>query len=512
MKYKSRFLWIVCLLTGVMGACINDEGNYDYLPESSVIPAVISGLEDNYALVLGTTKVFTATVEGVEGVENLRYMWYIYNVLQNKRDTLGYEKKLDFDVNYESGTYCLWFEVRDTVTDVCVDKKMEVKIESFLSNAWMILESTAGHTDVDVIMADGTLKENLLTSMGTSRLRGTPVDIVYSSRHRQEEEATNGTVEIVDKKVFCIASEEDLHVYNAENMELLKNTADCFYETPAVIKPMDCDYYGNDAHLINDGKYYFLSGSSQNIGKFGYAKVGPAGAEDYDLFEKTLVASQSAMVWDKKSRSFFYVYVYDSQMSRFNEQTDGKPNFGSVTGMDVELKCLLFRSQVYNQAIYKYLSMGYGIMQDANAYYIADIAFNGNNYPLEGYYKLPAGCQVAKSDVLGPHQTASSIFYAQNDQLWVHDVNNLQAVSDRERKLFTFSGEKISYIRHIKKKDTFDLLAVLTNSASGWKLYAFPFIGGGNEFDNSVQPEDVLVSQGEGDASYLIRMDAGNAY
>lgn len=508
---KYNLLGMMFLLVVILGACIDDQGNYDYRAESEVLPAMISGLEDKFTFQSGTTHELTAIVEGVEGVKNLRYMWYIYG--GDKRDTLGYDKKLDFKVNQESGTYYLWFEVRDTVTDICVDKKIEVTVESFLSTAWLIMKATEGKTDVDAVTADGTLKENLLTSNRQARLGGNPVKIAYVSQHCHEVEKADGKVEKVTKKVFYLISNQELKVFNAENMELLKTTADCFYEIPAVVRPMECNTDGSDVQLINDGKYHYLSTSGSNIGKFSNTKIGPDGTVGYDLYEGALPASQSAMMWDKKSHSFLYAYVYNTQLGYFNEQTAGKVDFGPVTAMKAELKQLMFRFKEYSDELRRYVSMGYGIMEEQGSYYIADIIFDGKNtYPLQGYYKLPADCQIAKSNVLGTHQSSSVIFYACHDELWIHEVNNLPSASQRERKLFTFTGETIACIRHIKKEGDFDYLAVLTNTTNGWKLYAFPFIGGGNEFDTSVEADDVLVVNGKGEAGYFMRMYSGRAY
>ena len=119
MKYNILSLGILFLLAATMGACIDDQGNYDYRAESEIMPAVISGLESEYTFQLGSTHELTANVEGVEGVENLRYMWYVYGELKKKRDTLGYGKKLNFKVDWESCNYLKWFEVRETVRDVC---------------------------------------------------------------------------------------------------------------------------------------------------------------------------------------------------------------------------------------------------------------------------------------------------------------------------------------------------------------------------------------------------------
>ena len=95
---------IMTILLGVtlFGACIDDKGNYDYLSENDVMPAEISNLEDEYSVIFGSSRRFEAKVDHVEGVENLRYMWYMYKQNSGKRDTLGYGKVLDMEILFES--------------------------------------------------------------------------------------------------------------------------------------------------------------------------------------------------------------------------------------------------------------------------------------------------------------------------------------------------------------------------------------------------------------------------
>ena len=242
MKYtKIRFLGLNLLAIFALTNCIDDKGNYDYLPKEEVLPGSISGLEEHYDVLFGETVHLEAKVEGAENKENIRYMWYLYAYPNERtRDTLGYGLSLDWHVEQSTGTYYLWFEARDTITDVCVNKRADITIGTPLSDAWLIVETTDGMTDLDAITSEGELMEDLVTSPTGERLQGNGVKVVYCQRHAHEVENADGTVEVENYKVFYLLSENEVQIFNAENMELLKRTEDCFYEMPETVHPENC--------------------------------------------------------------------------------------------------------------------------------------------------------------------------------------------------------------------------------------------------------------------------------
>lgn len=516
MIYKLNLIWI--LVMGLLVSCIDDRGNYDYLPEKELLPTAILGLEENYSFRFGETRHLEVQVEGDQELKNLRYMWYIYKVPNiSERDTLGYGKSLDYYVSQESGKYHLWFEVRDTVRDICINQMADLAVESVLSSAWLMMKSEHGGTDMDALLSDGSVVENVVhRSIGTS-LQGDAVKVVYNSEHSHEVENADGTVEVVKQKVFYVMSDREIKVFNAENMHLVKSTTDCFYEAPGRIKVGNCASNGRDMYLINDGKYHGFNGMTANVGKFSYAKPGPDDV-DYDLHADCMRAGQYLMVFDRLSRSFMWAYYANTELAYFNDPVSGTPDFGSLRNMDVQLKHLMFRSSVYDWNTYSSSYLGYAVMDDEQGkYYLADLSYTkGGVYPVKDYKALPAGCQLGSAEVAVAHKKASAIFFAQGDELWVHEVNDSQDAGQRERRLTTFSGEEITYLRHVQTAVTssvkLDLMVVVTHSGGKWKLYGFPFIGGGSEFDATVDKDSVLMGQGSGRVAYCLRMSDNYEY
>lgn len=509
MKYNILLFWAVALILGGLSAgCIDDQGNYDYITAHQVLPVTISGMQENYSFQFGNTEHLTATVEGDQNCENLRYMWYIYKIPNwAERDTLGYGKALNYYVGHQSGNYQLWFEVRDTIRDVYVSQMAEVAVETRLSNAWLVMESENGMTDMDAIAADGSVMEDLVNQTLGKRLQGEAVKVTYIQEHSNEVINPDGTATVEKQKAFYLLSEKEMAVFNAENMKMLKESKDCFYEAPARFDFMDCMVNSKNMYLINEGKYHSLTGTSANVGKFSYMKAGPSNA-DYELHPENLFCGQYAMVWDRLSRSFLWAGS-DSELAHFSPADAGSSNFGPLTGMDVDLKHFLRGSKVYDWDIYSYIYGGFALMVDGQGKdYLMTVAYQGKNkYPVKDYQPVPVGCQLGNAGILCAHQVSSSLYFAAGEQVWVHDINQNQTVDGRERKLLSFSGEEVTYIRHVKAASlSLDHLVVLTYKAGQWKMYAFPFIGGGSEIDTNVNTEDYLIGTGKGRATYCMRM------
>ncbi len=515
----KKNIWIGCMLAWIIIAgCIDDRGNYDYRLTDEIWPVKISGLEAMDCQV-GDQLNLTPTITGTENMENLKYSWFLYTsgVAMSKEDTLSHEKELNWQISREAGSYNLMFEVRDTVRDLFTKKSVSLKVRTFLSTGWFVLETDGTGTDMDMITPEGTTTENLLTTYNSSgRMEGAPRKILYKMDHRHEVENFDGTVEVVKKDAFILTSEKDIRVYDAQNMALLKKREDCFYEMPTPVNPLNRFVNSTtDDHLNNDGQYYILPAG--NVGKFGYPLVGPDGTNNYNVHADGVSASQRAFLWDKTSCSFLYAST-GSQMVFLSEASGNETNFGPVSKTDKELIHLMYRASEMINYVSKYKA--YALWKDGNGKYtIVDLYFDKATYPIVGEYSLPQGNLLSTADIMVTHQNAPKLFFVANgNELWEHNISSNTDLSIRERKVYTFpGGERIACIRHLYITNKYvdeqmDRLVVLTNSADGWKLYGFEFIGGGSEFDMTVTPEEAMIGKGIGEAGYVMRMDNDRAF
>ena len=143
--------------------------------------------------------------------------------------------------------------------------------------------------------------ENLITTFGQKRLKGKPVKMVYqSSRYTPEIQNPDGTTtQLVNKKAFHVYSDQDIKIFNADNMDLFYNYEDYFYEVPETCKPENCGMISSDFYAINAGKVYSIYGMSSNSGMLGYAKPGL-----YRVHPDMVMSYYGVMVFDKETSTF----------------------------------------------------------------------------------------------------------------------------------------------------------------------------------------------------------------
>lgn len=136
------------------------------------------------------------------------------------------------------------------------------------------------------------------------------------------------------------------------------------------------------------------------------------------------------------------------------------------------------------QVLYNYVANLYGIMKNEGRGCVSCRkclhCSQQEKLPLRGYYRLPAGCAVVDAKVLAAHQTTAKIFYANNDELWVHEVRHEETdVQKLEKKLLSFNGEEIVYMKHVSVARTdIDCLVVLTNRREWMEIIYIPVFRG----------------------------------
>lgn len=513
-----KYIGICCLLAmAFIAGCIDDRGNYDYIPSSEVFPVEITGLDTSYDCLVGDILRAKPTVTGVEGEKNLKYTWFVYQrgVAFSKEDTLCHTKDLEWLVDCDVNSYYLMFEVRDTVRNLLVKKTLNLMVGTAYSTGWFVLEDDGANTDLDVVMPDGETTENLMVTYGSGRMEGKARKMVFKDRHPQEVENVDGTVKKEYKKAFSVISEKDMRVYDAQNMSVLKYRDDCFYEMPTPLNPLNIATESVSDEVNIDGKFYLMS--TGNIGKFGYPLMGADGTENYDIFKEGILYSQHCYLWDNVSKSFVYAYTGNSGLTLLNEAGDGEANYGPVSNTGCEMKLFRFRQYTYVSKVATWTAYALWLNGDGK-YEILDLSFVSTNYPIENKYSLPAGSGLPDVEIMEVHKTETKIFFGKENQLCEHNVSARTDLESRERVVYTFpAGEEIACIRHLvvdtkNAKEKMNRLVVLTNGVNGWRLYGFEFINGGGEFDMTVLPENALIGQGEGNARYVMRMDNNVAY
>ena len=510
MKNNYIYLLIIGLFSLLAASCIDDKGNYEYEDPANILPATISGINDTTIMYNAVLKI----VPEIHGADNGDYA-YNWNVTPSvtagrlpEKTVLSEERILNVVVPAKVGigTFFLTFEVRDKKTNLYVRKQVLLTLTATnINTGWYILKDINDETDFDYISRDGStqIPDVLLTrATPAARIKGTAVQMVYQqTRYYHTVTNTLGVVTtLANQQVFHILSSRDIKTYNAANFELFKNYEDQFYSLPPNCNPQSIRYPAQgsgDLFLLNDGKIHAIYGMSGNIGKYPAPKVGL-----YSMHKDMIAPSFSnALYFDMVTCTFYSVSSNGYSINKLSEESASAPTpIGiSPTNMNYTLLNLLPGGDM-NTSI-----RAFAVMQNktTNDYYLVGILSQyspATAYPFTSFNIIPAGNKMPLAAVKAAPYSGDFVYFGDNNKLCVY--KNID-IPNREQVLITFdAGETVSYIQHMYSlANNYNWLAVLTNSASGWKLYVYNVIGVGiSEIDNT----PIQTYSGTGNARSLI--------
>ena len=136
------FMALACL-----ASCIDDKGNYTYIPSEDMLPISISvpeiGEDDDFIrAVKGEELHLTANVSGLDGSDKYSFLWYAFpnntNATTDERIELARSQNLDLpSVMLRAGEWLLCFKVTDNELGIFKENqyRMTVSSSSF-SRGW----------------------------------------------------------------------------------------------------------------------------------------------------------------------------------------------------------------------------------------------------------------------------------------------------------------------------------------------------------------------------------------
>lgn len=506
MKVKNIFTAFGLLAVLFLSSCVTDYGNYEYQDPDIVLPVTISGISDT-SITKGEYLILNPEVIIAGDESKYIYSWYVMPAetagALPLKTVLGNTKNLNAQITLAVGSYRLNFSVTDSVRDIYVRQEVILSVKATdVGAGWFVLKDIDNETDFDYINGNGDIYPDVLLTLADptgSRLKGKAVKIEYQSqRYYHQVTGEDGKVTILsNQSVYHVLSDEDIKVFNSKTLELFKNQQDVFY-TPTVCRPQNIAFApSNNLFLVNNGEISAIYGMMANLGKLS-PKVG------FYTFHEDIQLDYSygnAIGFDLDSRTFYHVEAFSADLVLF------RTGQISTTNMNAVLLDLVYAPG--SGFLYYNTPKGFAVMKsiEEEEYYLATLNYGGSNaYPIAtsesdpnrvAFDTIPAGNKFPTAPVKAAPYSGNFVYFADGNRLSVY--RNASGLAVKESLLKEFpSDETISYVANIYKLNSFNYLAVLTNSGSGWKLYAFNIIGLGNpEFD--------------GDAPAFIREGAGNA-
>jgi hypothetical protein len=505
MKTKNILIGLSLLGLIINSSCVDDKGNYDYADVKTTLPVTISGIADTIRVQKGGTLSINPVVENTDG-NNYVYSWHATNAetagALPKKFELSDSKNLDLAVvTFDPGPYLLNFMVRDADKDIYLRKQVYLIVSATdVTAGWYVLKDINNETDFDYINNQDELYADVLLNIASplnSRLKGTAVYISYqNTRYYHQVKNEDGTITtLANQTALHVLSSVDIKTFNAKTLEVFKNLEDIFYEPQQDVHPKKiCMALFYDSFLLNNDKVYSIYGMSANVGKFGAPKTG-----FYSLHSDWIPSYLSVVVFDLDSRTFYYVDGYGANLLTFQDNGPNESNMPgfSLTNMDATVVSLL-------SGIISAPATGFAIMKNINIdeYYLANFSLSTSlgPFPLTSFDTIPSGNKMPTAPVKAAPRTGNFVYFADGNKLSVY--KNASGLTEKEVVLKEFpTGETISSISNVYQANKFNYLAVLTNSASGWKLYLLNVIGAGNP---ELEPTPAKIFQGTGTARYFM--------
>ena len=494
MKNKTYHI-LIALLVATFAACVEDTGNYDYLPVDEVVPGTITGIDPVYNIVSLDRLQINPTIENGLQDDNF-YTWYLYPVptsYDSSKDTIGREKQLDYQVVLPAGTYELLLEVKHKTHLTSSYATATLNVSWQFSNGWYITKQVGNDTDIDFIkLPDNTLYTDILYTINGQRPAGAPVANAYIATHYgYEVENPDGTSTILqDQPVFFVATTADFNVYNPANMNRIKEFKDAFFEPPLTRAPSALLASAAGALLVNDGIPYCLwTGLAYNIGRFSYRLLGGEVA----LAPHTTRYSSGFLLFDRASSSFLALNSYPGY-----ELEELYAYAYPSSNLDVDLiymqERVVYDGDFYAYALVKNKTTGVYTVLSIEPYY-ASMGYS----PISRKVDVPAECEIINATIYAQHHTSANLYYSRGDnKLGYYGLTSKVETPDI---LDIPAGESIVHVSHVYSDyTTLNCLAVLTSNGNQWKLYCYNLQGA----TPAVQLPAFQVFTGEGNARSVL--------
>lgn len=339
-------------------SCAQDDGNYDYLPDSQVSKIELEVDEEKtpniyaiHTMSPGDEIEYFLRVK-YSNPENLKYRWFVlksyYNSYRPEQvgnamvyppaDTICYEKDLNWTCNLEPGTYLLYCKAEDPTNGLTgyysLGSYLTVNSAGVKEGLYLLTEHD-GQTDIEVFTSDLMLIYNgqetnykYYSSATGHTLEGKPLFI--KGTHTGKASKTG----------YLVATDKNLYRLSSDGLATINTWDDMFYATPATFNPQTSFFANNCECLINDGKMHVIYANQPNDMKFSEPIAG-----DYEAFPFLMRNTRTSwrpvagainacqVVYDQKNHSFRPYFTGATSLSAFKSTiSDAYVDANSVPG------------------------------------------------------------------------------------------------------------------------------------------------------------------------------------
>lgn len=494
----KKITYIIGWCLFMLFSCVDNDANLNYISEEEALPVQIGEMKLKLEAVQGERfRLAPEVLNAEEG--RYEYSWSILS--QNSASSpvktlLATTKELDVKITLPAGDYYLYFEVKDRKKDIYRIKRSSLTIlASAMGKGWYVLKDKNNETDFDYINAEGKITADVL-AMSSKPLKGTAKWMAYQGKRYTHTipGSTGGITTLTNQQVFHILSSEDIRTVNANTLEVFKTLEEEFYSPLATCKPefvWSEDGSGN-TYLINSSRLYSITDLMPSIGKFGAARVG-----DYSLFPYCMTYNHAVggLVFDTKTCTFFTTTPAASTLTELSDQ--------SLDGEMISMQKMPFTMQAFSASRTDHATskQGFAILKSTedDSYRIAEFLYGGNTL-LKGFNELDANSLLLRSSAMACASTGRFIYFALDNKLYYY--MNAPGLAEKEHVLVTLpAGETVVSMQHMNATRETNVMAVLANTSTHWKLYIYEVQAPGNP---ELETSPIATYTGEGTGRLII--------
>ena len=335
------------LAVGMLTACSQDDGNYDYLPDEEVSkieletdttksknPYLLRSIDPGQHLEFFINAKYAYP-------ERLHYKWFYlksnnaYYQAEQVGNAMVYpqaqviceQKDLDWTCDIKPGTYIFYVEAEDTVNHMKAYMKMSnyttVSTPGNVTGLFLLTERE-GQTDIEVFRnplmliynPEGCDYKAYSTATG-HYMEGKP-RFIHASH-------TGSTA----KNAYLVATDKNLYRISTSAFATVNEWSTMFYNTPDVFNPQDAIFINNCEFLINNDKMHVIYANQPNDMMFSEPIAG-----DYEAYPFLMRATRTTwrpvagainswqVIYDKKNHKFRPYFSGSSQVSNFKTTID----------------------------------------------------------------------------------------------------------------------------------------------------------------------------------------------
>lgn len=477
-KLKSIFLVVFSSL--ILTGCFSDQGNYDYKTISTV---TVSDIADAYICVqLVDTLVITPTVDVSEPTDEIQYLWTIakYQTLLGEEpnlpvDTLSKERNLVLPIELTAGDYRIMYTVSNMTNsglETFAQTKLTVKTE-FSEGFYILKETAAGKTELDLYTSDGDYFEDLFEETGSSALEGKPIGFgLFKEFAYLDSDAS----EYVTDHMLCPVTDAGVAgMYKNKDLTLFRDYENMFFGDCPTAKPLKMFHQFATIFtcIAEDGVYFTRNDkSSPSIGYFGYLQAVNS-TYDYTVSEYVSHTGYNTFFVDEVTNCVMVINFNTGALSQTKTLLSSQPSITNMAGEFVFMDC----------AGYK-LTNNVVIMNNEGVYQLYNLTFSSTSstsaYPVT-CSDISTSAEIYNADMITANKNTATLLYFKNAANKVYSFS-LTDFSEKELTLNGLpEGEEITLMQNMfctLGDYPFDHFVVATTDGTNYTVLMYDMIGG----------------------------------